>query len=47
MKKVMRMWENKGGDIKSKNERGKLKSNLKTEADDFYVFIYDEDEKHR
>ena len=47
MKKVMRMWESKGGQIKQKSDKGKTTTKILTEADDFYVFIYDEDEKQK
>lgn len=41
----MRMWENKASSGKVKSQKGTQISPLHTEADDFYVFIYDEDEK--
>ena len=39
------MWENKGNSGKTKLQKGATGNPLHSEADDFYVFIYDEDEK--
>ena len=41
----MRMWENKGNTGKAKQQKVVIENPLYSEADDFYVFIYDEDEK--
>jgi len=47
MKKVMRMWENKGSAAKNKQQKVVFENSSHSEADDFYVFIYDEDEKQQ
>lgn len=41
------MWENKeGSQSKTKQQKaGVVVNPLQSEADDFYVFLYDEDEK--
>ncbi len=41
------MWENKGSTGKNKQQNALLENSLHSEADDFYVFIYDEDEKQQ
>lgn len=51
LKKVMRMWENSAlvKDAKSKTTKSSFfaAKELHTDADDFYVFIYDEEDRNQ